>query len=163
MPTRRISFHLSHSCKSSFAPAIHLAASVVKSCDLDHKPNHSGPGFITAPPSPHDSAAGCERAIFLRFGAGGAASIWLGSIANMICSFVHALHGRRPYLRAHGNVTVPAPRMAVALPQRLATLRENGHPCESGVLADTRGPTRAQHRRAFPSAPALRFRLPIAS
>jgi hypothetical protein len=41
-----------------------MAASVVKSCDLDHKPNHSGPGFITAPPSPHDSAAGCERAIF---------------------------------------------------------------------------------------------------
>jgi hypothetical protein len=88
-----------------------MAASVVKSCDLDHKPNHSGPGFITAPPSPHDSD-GCERAIFRALCGryGGAASIGWDRAANRICSLARALHGRPPYLRGHGNVTVPVPR-----------------------------------------------------
>src|SRR5262245_25425331 len=31
------------------------AAGVMKTCDLDHRPNHSGSVFITALPSPHNS------------------------------------------------------------------------------------------------------------
>ena len=81
--------------------SLYMAASVVKSCDLDHRPNHSGPGFITAPPSPHDSAtvASARLSALWRGRYGGAASIWLGSNLNRICSLAHALHGRRPYLR----------------------------------------------------------------